>query len=235
MTTQTVNFAAMTAAERAQFLADVRAQSRAEIQEKVDIIRAEVEFSTLTNPALQAIRAKHAVAEHTSATIAGHLMACKAIVDDNKMYNARMRKDRMFNPSRTYGFGNQIAEITGLVSGMLYSAADHYNMMYTIVPLSRDLLERTVQAVGRTPYYSEKYSVVVDGTPTDVPALLDCLTLIEDALNIQLDKSGVTQEAADTIWTTAQTRAEALMAEAQQAQALAEDLGINADAGKLNL
>lgn len=144
---------------------------------------------------------------------------CDQIVSELPIYSVRTRENRKWNPSRQYGYGNQIAMITGLLSGIQYSATDHKLQMLALTNLDEDLIEATLAAFGNTAYYSANYHTVVDEVPFNVPAILANLDLVEEALGITLDKSAINESTMRSHFTKARLTAEKKMAEVEAALA----------------
>ena len=118
---------------------------------------------------------------------------CEQIVAELPIYSAKTKTDRKWNPSRQYGLGNQMAVVTGLLSGIQYSATEHKLQMLAFTGLNEDLIEQTLKAFGNTSYYSKNYTEIVPEEPYDVDAILANLALIENALSITIDKSDITE------------------------------------------
>ena len=136
---------------------------------------------------------------------------CEHIVSVMPISSARTRENRKWNPSKQYGYGNQITMVTGLLSGIQYSATDHKLQMLALTGLDEDLIEATLAAFGNTSYYSANYHTVVDEVPFNVPAILANLDLVEEALGVTLDKSAINESTMRTHFTKARLTAEKKM------------------------
>lgn len=146
--------------------------------------------------------------------------ACSEIVASMPIYSARTKENRKWNPSKQYGMGNQIALLTGLLSGIQYAAFEHKAQMLALTGLSEDLIEDTLAAFGNTAYYSSNYNVVVDATPANPTALASYLLLVEDALGVTLDKASVNPTSVAHRFTAARLKAETKKAEVDAALAM---------------
>lgn len=123
--------------------------------------------------------------------------ACKQIVEQMPVYSKRLKEDRKWNPSKRYAFGNDIAEITGICSGIQYAAAEHRTEMLASVRLDEAFVSLWNQAIGRLPYYSEKGRVVETGNKVDKELLLGLIYAFEDQFECIIDKSQLTDSTID--------------------------------------
>lgn len=202
-------------------LEQARQEASAKLQAKIDEARMQAELALLKNEKFQDAMVEQAIREQTVAKLAQLNSICSKIVADNPVYSRAQQQDRKWNPSKQYGFGNQFAELTGLLSGIQYSVTEHNHLMLVATGLSSDLVERTLEAAGTMPYYSVNYGEIVAGTPTNVPELLKCLSLVESALGITIDKFHITEAVAATRYNSAMVRAERTASEAANANEIA--------------
>ena len=205
----------MTKTELQQHLEQVRAQAKASVKEKVEIARMQAQLSLLESESFLDAQAKAELRKQTTDKLTHFNTLCSTIVSDNPIQNVRARTTRTWNPSKQYGLGNHIAELTGLLSGIQYSVAEHSESMYAAIPLNSDLVESTLNAFGSLPYYSANYDMVIDGTPANLDEILANVALIEAQLGICIDKSHLTQANLDRRYASALARANAEQAEAQ--------------------
>lgn len=203
-------------------LEQARAEATKKLQEKMEIARMKAELDLLSNERFQDALVNQAIREQTTAKLAQLVNQCASIVADNPVYSRTLGADRKWNPTKQYGFGNQIAELSGLLSGIQYSVAEHNELMLAAVGLSPDLVERTLEAFGQMPYYSVTTNEIVVGTPTDVATLQECMSLIEQQLKITIDCSRLDYNVAKQRYKTAMVRAERAQAEAQLANDIAD-------------
>lgn len=190
------------------------------IAKQMEEAKMKAELALLTNPAFTAAKARQAMREEVTTQLESWTAQCRAIVEDNPINSVTLRQVRKFNPSKRYGLGNQMAELTGLLSGIQYSAAEHSETMRAVVGIGKDLIESTLEALGSLPYYSANYDEVVEGTVGNAEALLDCVHLIELATGLNIDTSQITQAKLQQQHNTAYVKAERAKAEADQAEAL---------------
>lgn len=134
--------------------------------------------------------------------------ACKRIVESMPVYSKRLKEDRKWNPSKRYAYGPDIAEITGICSGIQYSAMEHRSAMLQVTDISEAFCNLWNQAIGRLPYYSEKTGAVELGTKPDKDLLLGLIYALEDQFEVIIDKSLLTDGAVNTEFNTALVIAE---------------------------
>lgn len=200
-----------------------RAEMQALVQAKIQAKKEEAELALLNNEAFQNALVAQGIRQNTMDTLSSLDGQCEAIVSNMEIYSKTLRKARTWNPSKRYGYGNSIAELLGLLSGIQYSVQEHAQQMLAVTGLTSDLIERTLNAAGNTSYYSVNNGVVVEGTRMSVGEFRECLQLLEFQLGIELDKSLVTQANADRLFEIAQVKAEGKEAEARTALSM-EDM-----------
>lgn len=203
-------------------LEQARKEAAEKLAAKIETARMEAELALLGNENFQNALVSQAIREQTTAKLAMLVNQCASIVADNPVYSRTLGADRKWNPTKQYGFGNQIAELSGLLSGIQYSVAEHNQLMLAAVGLTPDLVERTLEAFGQMPYYSVTSNEIVLGHKTDVRTLTECVTLIEQQLKLVIDKSRLTETVANQRYTTALVRAERAQAEAKLANDIAD-------------
>lgn len=198
----------------------IREQAQQVIAAKIAAAKEAAETALLTNEKFQDAMVAQAIREESTNKLASLSDLCEEIVSSNPIFSKALKQNRTWNPSRRYGFGNQFAALTGLLSGIQYSASEHNMLMLAATGLNADLIERTLDAAGTLPYYNPRHNTVVEGKPTNAAELIECVQLLELSLGVTIDKSSITQAIADRQYTIAQVKAEAAFAEAQAAEAL---------------
>lgn len=199
---------------------EMKAQAQAQVQAKMEQAKLAAAEKLYSSERFLELMAEQAIKEETSTAINELELACKSIVEDNPIFNPKMKQNRTWNPSKRFGFGSDIANLMGLLSGIQYSVSEHRNLMISITNLTESLIEQTLNALGTQPYYSTNHHTVVEGTRGNASELVKCLTLVEATLGIQLDKSLVTQERMDRQFDLAQLRANNAKDEAEAGDAL---------------
>ena len=194
-----------------------REEMKAKIAAKLQAAREKAEMDLLMNEKFQDALVQQALREDATSKLKELYDQCAAIIATVEVYNKMLKKVRTWNPSKRYGYGNQFADLFGLLTGIQYSVQEHKELLLSATGLSADLIERTINATGSLPYYSTTHNVVVEGTPTNVGELVTCVKLLEHSLGITIDKSLLTQANADRQFEVAQAKAEGAEAEAQTA------------------
>lgn len=145
---------------------------------------------------------------------------CESVVNSMPIYSARTRENRKWRPSALFGVGSSVMRVYRILTGIQYSVQEHKVQMLALTGLDEALIERTLNAFGQQAYYSRNYATVVEETEYNVEELLKCLSLIEVALNVELDKSAVNEANFAHMFKSAKLSAEKKMLDAlNQAEA----------------
>lgn len=201
-----------------------QAKATATIATKLENAKLTAKLKNLTNESLLNAQANLAIVTEASDTLKSLNDQCEQVVIGMPIRNAATREDRKWNPSRQYGYGNQIALVTGILSGIQYSANDHKVHMLALTGLNEDLVEQTLEAFGNTAYYSRNYHQVVASMPYNVAKVNEYLSIIESVLDITIDRTKITEEVFSTRFTIADNRAVQQMNEGEKALMLGEQL-----------
>lgn len=190
------------------------------IAQKLAAAKAKVEQDLMSNERFQDALVSQMMREESTGKLQSLINMCSTIVSDNKVYSKTTRQERVWKPIRVFGYGNQFTLISELLNGIQYSVQEHSTLMLAATGLSADLIERMLAAIGNTSYYSTTYATIVQGTPPNIPELLQCVELLEYSLGITIDKSMITQAVADQLERTAMAKAEKAEAEAELASTM---------------
>lgn len=210
----------MTLEEKRALLATKTAEKIAEFREKAEIALIDAKIDLLDNDGFVTSKVKLQIQENTMSKLKELEMQCETIVNEMPIYSAKTKEDRKWNPSRQYGMGPQMDVLTGLLSGIQYSAAAHKEQMLAITGLSDVLIENTLAALGNTSYYSRNYGTIVDEAMYNTEELLANLNIIQDTLDVKLDLSRVKEATLAHRFETARLRAEKDFEEDQATLAL---------------
>ena len=205
--------------------AELKAKAEAtalEVAESVEELRITMKLKMLDNPAMKVARINSAITTATSNKLAELHAMCEEIVTSMPILSKKTRENYKWNPSRQYGLGNHITAITGLLSGIQYSANEHKAQMLQATGLSEDLIEQTLEAFGSTAYFNKNFNIVVDAMPYNLEAIHGNLALIEEILDVQLDKSKLTAAVMTNRATIDKTKAELALAEANSTMEVAK-------------
>jgi rubrerythrin len=140
-------------------------------------------------------------------TLKSSIEQCKDIVDSMPVYDTKSRQNRTFNPRSEYRLGKQFELLSGLLTGVQYSAREHKDQMLEVLGLNELTIELALDAMGSRTYYSKNYQEIVDGTPAEVTTLVDELQEVADALGIVLDDSKLTNKHFDRLEQMARVKA----------------------------
>ena len=192
-------------------LEQLKIQAKASLEAAITKAKEEAEerrYNAIISGGVDRVMAISAVKEATSEELKAIEMACSMIVKDLPLTNKATREIRKWNPSRVYGYGNQIGALVGILSGIQYSAAEHRLQMLATTGLNEQIIEDTLNAFGSPSYFSAKYETIVPEKPYCINSIKNSLEVLEIKLNINLDKDAITEELLSQQFESARLRAE---------------------------
>ena len=192
-------------------LEQLKIQAKASLEAAITKAKEEAEerrYNAIISGGVDRVMAISAVKEATSEELKAVEMACSMIVKDLPLTNKATREIRKWNPSRVYGYGNQIGALVGILSGIQYSAAEHRLQMLATTGLNEQIIEDTLNAFGSPSYFSAKYETIVPEKPYCINSIKNFLEVLEIKLNINLDKDAITEELLSKQFESARLRAE---------------------------
>ena len=192
-------------------LEQLKIQAKASLEAAITKAKEEAEerrYNAIISGGVDRVMAIAAVKEATSEELKAVEMACSMIVKDLPLTNKATREIRKWNPSRVYGYGNQIGALVGILSGIQYSAAEHRLQMLATTGLNEQIIEDTLNAFGSPSYFSAKYETIVPEKPYCINSIKNSLEVLEIKLNINLDKDAITEELLSKQFESAKLRAE---------------------------
>ena len=192
-------------------LEQLKIQAKASLEAAITKAKEEAEerrYNAIISGGVDRVMAISAVKEATSEELKAIEMACSMIVKDLPLTNKATREIRKWNPSRVYGYGNQIGALVGILSGIQYSAAEHKLQMLATTGLNEQIIEDTLNAFGSPSYFSAKYETIVPEKPYCINSIKNSLEVLEIKLNINLDKDAITEELLSKQFESARLRAE---------------------------
>ena len=192
-------------------LEQLKIQAKASLEAAIAKAKEEAEerrYNAIISGGVDRVMAISAVKEATSEELKAIEMACSMIVKDLPLTNKATRETRKWNPSRVYGYGNQIGALVGILSGIQYSAAEHRLQMLATTGLNEQIIEDTLNAFGSPSYFSAKYETIVPEKPYCINSIKNSLEVLEIKLNINLDKDAITEELLSKQFESARLRAE---------------------------
>lgn len=192
-------------------LEQLKQEAQAKLQTSIQAAKEAAEmnkYKAIISGGVDRIMAQAAVREETSEKLKSIELLCSTIVSELPIQNRATRETRKWNPSRVYGYGNQVGALVGILSGIQYSANEHKLQMLAQTGLNEQIIEDTLNAFGAPAYFSEKYDVIVDERPFDINSICNCLEILEFKLDLTLDKSLVTEAALSKQFELARIKAE---------------------------
>lgn len=192
-------------------LEQLKQEAQAKLQTSIQAAKEAAEmnkYKAIISGGVDRIMAQAAVREETSEKLKSIELLCSTIVSELPIQNRATRETRKWNPSRVYGYGNQVGALVGILSGIQYSANEHKLQMLAQTGLNEQIIEDTLNAFGAPAYFSEKYDVIVDERPFDINSVCNCLEILEIKLDLILDKSLVTEAALSKQFELARIKAE---------------------------
>ena len=202
-------------------LAQLKEEAATKTAELVEVSRLKAQIAIFSSEDIIKAQAAKTVRTATSDKLKQLDATCEEIVRSLPIFSSRTKENRKWNPSRQYGLGNQVATLTGILSGIQYSVTEHREQMLALTGLDEDFIEETLEAFGSTAYYSQNYDMVIDEMPYDMNKLVNNIALIEQALDIQLDKTKLTESVMSNRFEVARIRAERAKEEVTKGIALA--------------
>ncbi len=192
-------------------LETLRANAQAKIQEAIQTAKDKAEerkLNAIISGGVDRVMATMAVREATSEELKNLELSCEQIVKDLPITSRTTRETRKWNPSRVYGYGNQIGALVGLLSGIQYSASQHRLQMLATTGLNEQIIEDTLAAFGSPAYFSSKYETIIEAKPYDYNAIRSCIEVLEHKLDLNIDMSQLTEANIAKQFEAAQLRAE---------------------------
>lgn len=192
-------------------LEQLKLQAKASLEAAITKAKEEAEerrYNAIISGGVDRVMAIAAVKEATSEELKAIEMACSMIVKDLPLTNKTTREIRKWNPSRVYGYGNQVGALVGLLSGIQYSASQHRLQMLATTGLNEQIIEDTLVAFGSPAYFSPKYETIIEAKPYDYNAIRSCIEVLEHKLDLNIDMSQLTEANIAKQFEAAQLRAE---------------------------
>lgn len=198
----------MTIQEKRELLKTKKQEALTAAREKAEIKAIDAKIKLLGNEAYMANQVRLEKDQATMDKLLELEMQCEVVINDMPIHNTKTKETRKWNPSRQYGMGSHMDVLTGILSGIQYSAAAHKEQLLTVTGLPSVLIENTLRALGNTAFYSRNYSTIVEEVPYNMDELTTYLDVIQDILGIELDLSQVTEATLSHRFETARLRAE---------------------------
>jgi hypothetical protein len=141
---------------------------------------------------LFASKVKLAVTSGHTNTLQTLVSECAAIIENMPVTNPKTRTNRVWAGSRRFAFGTQINLMYQLATGILYSCAEHKELLLEHTGLNDELIEQFVDAFGTPAYYSRNFNTLVEAKPYDVDKVLSTVAVMQSELGVIVDTSQLT-------------------------------------------
>ena len=195
---------------RAQ-LEQAKATYAVRVNENAEVTRVKGQIALMNNEKAINLASAIITRNHSTAKLEELEALCKTVVESMPIFSKATKENRKWQPSARYRFGNQMAILTRLASGIQYAATEHKQQMLAVTGLDADTVELLNEALGSLPYYSRNNMVVVDGLPTNVELLKQLIDVVNLKYNINIDTTMISQAVVNQEHTLALVRAKGQM------------------------
>jgi hypothetical protein len=169
-------------------------------------------------------KVKLAVTTENTDKLQALVTECSGIIDSIPVTNNKTRTARVWAGSRRYAFGSQINLMYQLATGILYSCADHKQLLLAHTGLNLELLEQVNEAFGTPAYYSRNYNKLVESNVYSVENVVSTISVMQSELGVIVDSSLLTEDAFYSEFDKAQIVAETNKIKSDEAIAEAEEM-----------
>lgn len=212
------NYETMTLEEKREAAKKVIESAKIKVANQMESARLD---SILTGD-LATLMAKQAMETENSNKLRAVEMTCSGIVENAPIFDKTARENKKWRPSKVFGLGPQIGQLYSIISGIQYSAGAHKTLMLAQYSgLTEDLIEKTLDAFGQPAYFS-KYGSIVPQKNYDFTIMEQCVNLLEEALDVTINKDKFTAETMKQIFDSARLTAETKDAEFKRALELGD-------------
>jgi hypothetical protein len=175
-----------------QLQAKVKAAQKAneiKIAEASKVASLEATLKLESSKTLFDSKVKLATSGYNTKVLKDLLTECEAIVESMPIQNPKTRTLRKWTASRRYIFGTQVSMLCQLATGILYSCAEHKEMLLSYTKLNLELLEQMVEAFGSPSYYSRNNNLLIEATSYDIDKAQSTVAVMQSSLNVIVDTS----------------------------------------------
>lgn len=179
---------------------ELKAAVAAKVAENMERLKHDVEVAKLqatlelesSEDLFQAKVRQRAIAEQTQ-YLQKLVDECAAIVASTPVFNNKTRANRVWAGSRKFNYGTQVDLMYQLATGILFSCAEHKQLLLAHTKLDLQLLEDIVEAFGTPTYYSRNYNTIVEAKPYDVERVKASINVMQSSLGVVVDTSALTE------------------------------------------
>jgi hypothetical protein len=132
---------------------------------------------------------------------------CSTIIASVPIHNNKTRASREWAGNHRYDIGGQVDLLYQLATGILFSCAEHKELLVEHTGLSVELMEEVVTAFGSTSYYSRNYHAIVAAKPFNMERLTMAIEVMQSQLGVVVNQDALTVDTFETQFTNGETRA----------------------------
>jgi len=192
------------------------------IAERVKAAKAQAEAELLGNDNLIDVMAELSLKASSVDKLKQLNAQCAELVESIPVYDDRKKQNTKWSPTTTYGFGSAIVELFRILNGLNFAKSQHRPSLLALTNLEEVLIEETLEAFGRTAYYSPTNGEIMQSTPPQLDKLLQLIAVLEIKLDVSIDTSKLTEENLTSYFKHAELKARLQQAEAEEALALSK-------------
>lgn len=200
----------------------VKAENAAKVRERAEIARLEATLKLEGSEELLAAKVKLAANGEQTAKLQRLVDECAEIVSSIPVHNPKTRTNRVWAGNNKYNYGNQINLMYQLATGILYSCAEHKQLLLAHTGLDLEMLEQMVKAFGTPTYYSRNYHTIVEEQPYDINMVKSTVGVMQSELGVVVDTATLTESNFKNEFSRAKTTAMNNFKQAEEAIAEAD-------------
>jgi len=193
-----------------QLQAEVAATIKAnliKVKEAAQIAGLQATLKLENSEAMFNAKVKLATSGAQTATLQQLVNECAGIVANVPVYNAKTRANRKWAGSFKFAYGTQIDLMYQLATGILFSCAEHKQLLLAHTGLSLELCEQMVQGFGSPMYYSRNYHAIVASKPFELELVSSTVEVMQSELSVVVDTAALTQDNFELEFVRAETTA----------------------------
>jgi len=208
-----------------QLKASVKAAQKANAAKITEAaLRASLEATLKLESSAELFKSKVAlevVSQHTK-KLQELVSVCEGIITGTPITNNKTHTTRVWAGSQRFSFGNQINLMYQLATGIMYSCADHKQLLMAHTGLDSELIEQFVASFGTPAYYSRNNNILIESKMYDVAAVLGNISVMQSVLGVIVDTSQLTTANFSMEFGKAEITSQSDLLKAQEAIAEAD-------------
>lgn len=198
-------------------VAEAQQANAEKIRTAAEVARLEATLKLENSPALFASKVRLATSGAQTAKLQQLVDECSAIVASMPIHNPKTRTNRKWNGAHRFGYGTQIDLMYQLATGILYSCAEHKQLLLAHTGLDLEVLEQMVEAFGTPTYYSRNHNTVVKSKPYCLDLVKAVVDVMQSELSVVVDTSKLTADRFEYEFIRAENIAEDTRLQAEEA------------------